>query len=285
VIRDIIKERVEPRDIEAEITVRLAKHQERVAALGAARQLVLLAHGDSWFDYPLDGNGLSLEDTDVIAQLRGLGTPPPLVLNLSHFGEATTDEMGLSRVQRVDAALADPRNWGPSGKPDAILFSGGGNDIVGERFCIYLNPKGAGAPALDPVRFGMSLQAIEASYLDLFYFRDQYAPDVPIVGHGYDFGIPNGVHPLCAGPWVQPSLLYRGWTDLTDGKAIIRDALTQFNAMLAKFDADPQYKFHLVPTQNTLNDADWANELHPTAEGFGKIAQKFADKLAAIFPG
>jgi hypothetical protein len=42
---------------------------------------------------------------------------------------------------------------------------------------------------------------VEASYLALFAFRDQNAAGIPIFGHCYDFPIPNGVHPACAGPW------------------------------------------------------------------------------------
>ena len=52
---------------------RLAAAQQSAHTLGAAvqnRPLVMLAQGDSWFDYPLSGNGLPLVDTDVIAQLR-----------------------------------------------------------------------------------------------------------------------------------------------------------------------------------------------------------------------
>ena len=47
---------------------------------------------------------------------------------------------------------------------------------------------------------------VKASYEDLFLFRDRNAPGVPIFGHCYDFAIPNGKHPICAGPRLLPSL-------------------------------------------------------------------------------
>jgi hypothetical protein len=47
------------------------------------RPLVLLAHGDSWFDYRLSGDDLSLEPTDVIAKLSKMAAQPPLILNIS----------------------------------------------------------------------------------------------------------------------------------------------------------------------------------------------------------
>jgi len=125
---------------------------------------------------------------------------------------------------------------------------------------------------------------IEASYCDLFAFRDRYAPNVTIIGHGYDFPIPNRAHPACAGPWLQPSLTYCGWT-VTQGTAILQQALVDFKAMLLTLARNPAKRFMLVDTQGTLLANDWANELHPFPAGFKKIATKFVDVLGTSFPG
>ena len=93
--------------------------------------LVMLAHGDSWFDYPLDGNSISLPHTDIIAQLEFVGNINPCILNISQWGDATTAEMSWPKQQKMITALQDNSNWLESGKPDAILFSGGGNDVAG----------------------------------------------------------------------------------------------------------------------------------------------------------
>jgi hypothetical protein len=85
---------------------------------------------------------------------------------------------------------------------------------------------------LNAARFQGALAGIEASYRDLFAFRDRYAPGVPIFAHSYDFAIPNGAHPTCAGPWLKPSLDFCGW-NLQQGTAIVNQALTAFNGMLA----------------------------------------------------
>jgi len=285
--------------IDEEIAARTAAHQQRVsrlklatATLGAAgapppqMPLAILAHGDSWFDYPLDGNSLSLDSTDVVAHLSVMGQTHPAILNVSHYGDATTDEMGLTKQQRLIAALSDPNNWlSAARKPDAILFSGGGNDIVGEQFCIFLDYNLPGASGLNAARFAGKLAAVEASYRDLFAFRDRYAPNVPIFGHGYDFAIPDGRHPPCAGPWLKPSLDFAGWTLAAKGQAIVRDALQQFNTRLSALAADAANQFVLVPTQGTLPPKEWANELHPTSMGFADIAEKFLLALRARFPG
>ena len=200
--------------------------------------MVLLAHGDSWFDYPLSGNAPSLGNTDIIAQLEAMGTPCPLTANLSHYGDATVDEMSLPKQRRMIEAIGDPGNWPGAGKPDAILVSGGGNDIAGDRFCIFLDYAGPGAAGLNRVRFDKALSMVEASYRDLFAFRDRYAPGVPIFGHCYDFAIPNARHPPCAGPWLKPSLDYAGW-NVARGRAIVKEALQEFRAVLFALAAEP----------------------------------------------
>ena len=68
----------------------------------------MLALGDSWFDYPLDGNSLTIGATDIIAQLQTMGGNPPVIYNISHYGDATTDEMALPKQERTIQALQDP---------------------------------------------------------------------------------------------------------------------------------------------------------------------------------
>ena len=280
--------------IEQEIAERVRVHQQRVSRLrgararaaatgGPASPLVMLAHGDSWFDYPLAGNNLSYEDTDIIAQLRTMGNPNPIILNLSHYGDASSSEMSWPKQQRIIDALHEPANW-ISGKPDAILFSGGGDDIASDQFCIYLNTAPA-TPGLNAIRFNKALEGVEASYLDLLDLRNRQATDVPVFAHCYDFGIPNGRHPDCVGPWLKPSLDFSGWHDLTQAAEIVRQALVRFKQLLSELEQTVSNRFSLVDTQGTLAASDWANELHPYPDGFNKIANRFVTALRTAFPG
>lgn len=273
--------------IDREIADRIRAHQREVVRVresvleGAEQPLILLAHGDSWFDYPCNGNTYTpFSTSDIVAHLQKMGSPRPKILNISHHGDATTDEMGLAKQMRLIEALSDPKNW-PKGKPDAILFSGGGNDIAGDEFCIYLNYKGTGLPALDRGRFAERLASIRASYEDLLAFRDRYAPKVPIFGHGYDYAHPMKPHPPCAGPWISPSLGFAGWND-AEGTQVLRDVIDAFQAMLVNLASSG---FLLVPTLGTLTYDDWANELHPHPPGFERLAQRFLLKLRERFPG
>lgn len=283
--------------ITSDIAQRTKEHQATIARLKAAQEhartftakislkhpLVMLAHGDSWFDYPLDGNAVTIGSTDVIAQLTCMGAVPPVILNMSHYGDAATDELSLPKQERMIQALRDPDNWLDSGKPDAILFSGGGNDIAGDQFCIFLDYAAPGIAGLNKDRFEKALGMVEASYLDLFAFRNRYASGVPVIGHSYDFPIPNGTHPACVGPWLLPSLQYCNWT-VQEGTSIVKQALTQFSAMLTRLAADPANNFTLVPSQGLLKPEDWANELHPFPAGFKTIANAFLKVISSKFP-
>ena len=276
----------------ADIAVRTAQHQQAIASalagglLGKPNSpLNLLADGDSWFDYPLGGAIPLVDHTDIIAQLPSLCAKQPYILNLAHYGDATTTELGLTRVQKISDALNNPAN----GPFDAILFSGGGDDIVGDPFCIWLNDAAAvgsdPTKALNTVRFDAVLELVKASYLDLVDLRNNKLPNAPIFVHGYDFAIPSGVGAYCAGPWLKPSLDYCSWTGSAQATQIVRDALTQFGNLVASLAADPANDMVYVPTQGTLAATDWANELHPTPSGFKQVGSKFQAALAAKFPG
>jgi hypothetical protein len=281
--------------IETELARRTLAHKRRVARLKrggrlraranktvAQRPLDFLAIGDSWFDYPLNGNDPSFGSTAIIAQLTQLGSPPPLVLNYSLYGQATTSVLTYENQQNIIDAVTDPSQW-VNDAPDGILVSMGGDDLVGDQFAIYLDYEGSG---LDATRFQGALSSVRASYLDLFALRDAVLPGKPVIGHCYDYAIPNGVPALCAGPWLQPSLDFSGY-DLAEGLAIVTSMIDGFHAMASALAADATNNFVLVDTRGTLQRVSgvtdgWANELHPFPAGFAVLAQKFLTALQGL---
>ena len=64
-------------------------------------------------------------------------------------------------------ALQDNSNWLESGKPDAILFSGGGNDVAGDQFCVFLDYANPAPGGLNETRFEEALGMVKASYQGL----------------------------------------------------------------------------------------------------------------------
>jgi hypothetical protein len=279
--RDSIREEINQRIKDHQATIAALRSAQRtMTAAPAANPLIMLAHGDSWFDYPLDGNTPIVGHTDIIAHLGSMGSIHPIILNLSHWGDASTNEMSWPKQDRMIQVLQDANNW-PNAKPDAILFSAGGNDIAGDQFCIFLDYAGSG-PGLNTTRFTEALGMVEASYRDLFAFRDKFAPGVPIIGHCYDFPVASGIGAVCLGPWLWPSLKFAGWSK-DQGTAILHEAMLAFRTMVANLASDPANNFLLVDTQGTLAASDWANELHPFPDGFKKIAEKFVPALQTKF--
>jgi hypothetical protein len=155
--------------------------------------------------------------------------------------------------------------------------------VAGDQFCVFLDYANPAPGGLNEIRFEEALGMVKASYQDLFSFRDRFANGVPIFGHCYDFPIPNGAHPACAGPWLKPSLDFCGY-NLVQGTAVVRQALVDFKNLLTSLAGDPANNFILISTQGALQAADWANELHPYPEGFKKLAEIFVSKLRERFP-
>ncbi len=258
--------------------------RSKAAAAQQTTQLDFLAIGNSWFDYPLDGNDPSLTNTAVAAQLTQMGSPAPLMLNYALWGQATTAVLTYENQQRIIDVASDPTQW-LNGAPDAILVSMGGDDLVGDQFAIYLDYQGSG---LDAARFQGALDSVSASYMDLFALREAIAPGKPVIGHCYDYAIPNGLAPICSGPWLQPSLEFAGY-DLAEGLAIVSSMIDSFHAALQGLAAVAKNNFVLIDTRNTLARVSsaqngWANELHPYPAGFILLAQTWLAALRHQFP-
>ena len=214
-----------------------------------------------------------------------MGSPPPQILNQALHGQATTAMLSYENQEKMISVLKDPDQWlnEKTGLPDAILVSGGGDDLVGDQLAIYLDYDGGG---LNAQRFQGILDSVQASYLDLFAFRDRFAKGVPIIGHCYDYAIPNGVHPICvATGWLQPSLTFAGY-DYNAGLGIVSQMIDKFYGMLSTLASNPGNNYCVIDTRQTLTrDASqpngWANEIHPYFSGFTALANKFLASLRA----
>ena len=170
--------------------------------------------------------------------------------------------------------------------PDAILVSAGGDDLVGDQLPIYLDYGGGG---LNLKRYRGVLDSVQASYFDLFAFRDIFAKNVPIIAHCYDYAIPNDVYPVCTpSAWLWPSFNFAGY-EYDDGLQIVTRMIDLFHDMLAGLASDTanNFNFSFIDTRNTLTrDATqpngWANEIHPWYPGFTALANRFLVGLRAM---
>jgi hypothetical protein len=252
--------------------------------------LDFLAIGDSWFKYPLNNNVPTPFNFGIAAQLESLGNPNPIVSNLAWPGQASTAVLSYKNQERIISLLEDTDQW-VNGKPDAILVSMGGDDLVGDQFAIYLEYGGTTNQLSN--RFQGVLDLVSASYRDLFALRDTFASNVPIFGHSYDYPLPSGVPAaLILGPWLKPSLDFAQY-NYADATTVARNMVDAFYDTLYGLanppPNQPNNNFYLVDTRNTLTLDDiypkgWSNELHPYTPGFRELAGKFVTDVHNHFP-
>jgi hypothetical protein len=281
--------------IDDELEERIRDHAREVRRFDRARQfqkdasrpLDFLAFGDSWFDYPLENNLLLPPwDFGIIGafNLKALGNPPPVILSLAHYGQASTQALRWQIQDKAITALQSPSQWTNGKGPDAILASFGGDDIAGDQLAIYLTYGGHATTA--DARFQGVLNLVEASYVDLIALRDTFAPHVPIFAHCYDYPLASGrAADSLAGPWLKPSFdfaLYRS----AEAQRVLHDMIVKFYGMLTGLAANPKVKdFHVIDTRGIIAANDWSNEIHPKPDGFFALAQKFLADLRVQFPG
>jgi len=262
---------------------------EHVAkALGPERTTgVLIAEGDSWFDYPLNDVLRLLEDE------HGFD-----VESVAHKGD-NVEDMAYSGGQFEEFARRLEKLLRAGKVPKAILLSGGGNDIAGNEFALLLNHEASSLPPLS--------EEVVRGVIDL-RIRDAYATiisgltticqrylgrPIPIVTHGYDYPVPDGRGfmggwgPL-PGPWLRPGFIRKGHKNLETNKRLMKQLIDRFNAMIKELVALPAFSHvryvHLLGTLATDGNYKqyWANELHPSPKGFQMVTRQFADLIGAL---
>ncbi len=98
----------------------IARRRVKARARGPVPRGVLIAEGDSWFDYPFQDVLESLEDNQGFS-----------IESVAHKGDnledMAFDERQLDRLSRAFAKVAERIGGGVV--PKAVLLSGGGNGV------------------------------------------------------------------------------------------------------------------------------------------------------------
>jgi lysophospholipase L1-like esterase len=259
----------------------------RVADAGGA---LLLAEGDSWFDYPF---------ADVLGDLQDMFHYE--IESVAHRGDTVEDmaynvDQHTPLVRKLESLKAQGR------PPKALLLSGGGNDVAGPELGVMLNHKASGLPSVNESvmkgvfdeRLRLALLKLIGTVTELYRFHFNRQP--PIVIHGYAYPVPDGRGyaggwgPL-PGPWLEPSFRRKGFGILEESTQVMKVLLDRFNAMAKGIAGGPglEHVTYLDLRGVLSNRLDgkayqkwWANELHPTRPGFEAVATKFHETIQKL---
>jgi hypothetical protein len=250
---------------------------------------VLVAEGDSWFDYPLNDVLRLLEDD------HGYD-----VESVAQKGDRV-EEMAYGRGQLEELTRRLEKLLRRGIVPKAVLLSGGGNDVAGDEFGMLLNHARSAVRGLNAqVVAGVIDERVHLAYITMLSAITRVCDErlgrrLPILVHGYDYPVPDGRGFLggwwlLPGPWLEPGFREKGFDDLQERIGLARQLIDRFNAQLAGVAAMSEFPHvKYVNIRGTLSVGTdykrwWANELHPTPRGFERVTARFAAALAAL-PG
>ncbi len=244
----------------------------------------IVSEGDSWFAYPRKWIAFGA-DINIIHHLAEKieNTDRVNLLRLASNGDEAVDMTSGKQFKKLYRILKRNRQ-----NIRLLLFSGGGNDLVGKDNLLPLLNDYQGSrnfkDCLNLTRLEQKLDSITLSYLRLIALCEDLVPDAKIITHTYDIAKPwNQGAKFFWGlietkPWVYPYLIRRKIPEKFH-LPIIKYMLTQLGTRLKKLERSRETKGRLVvvQTQGTLrpgSQKDWLNEIHPTKEGFHKIFKK-----------
>lgn len=256
-------------------------------------RITIVSDGDSWFAYPRKWIILG-KPSNLIDHLSSSTRYHANFLNMASNGDEAVDMVsGRQKHQLVDILRWHGKS--KNRKPvDLLLFSGGGNDIVGkndfERFLKpYKNAYITGRQCVNLRRLHRKVKQIGLAYQELLDIRDHYCPETLIVTHTYDYPYPS----LTGGVFLGGLIKTKGWMKRFMDAAGIKeelqaDVIKVFMDAMAEEILNVESKregFIVVDSRGTLaGKKEWLNEIHPTSRGFKKIADLMFMKMKESFP-
>ncbi|WP_205701155.1 MULTISPECIES: SGNH/GDSL hydrolase family protein [unclassified Janthinobacterium] len=238
----------------------------------------ILAIGDSWFWYPLPGGSLLSKLGNLVEKKEHY------ILAHGNNGAEAYDYVYGTYKRRIQTAL---QLHGDS--LSAVFISGGGNDFAGlsDMRPLLLKDCSACTSAEACYRSGDDEQSLNrflnkvtGSFIALidkiigatWNTTQNASGPTKIYLHNYDYARPTGIGIFGAeSKWLRASLVVANVpTHLQNSciRFLIDEFTLRLNGLVTRYPG----RVRLVDSRGTLNDDDWANELHPTSTGFEKIA-------------
>lgn len=259
----------------------------------------ILSEGDSWFAYPKKWI-VAGKPANLIDHITRWTRWKANFLSLASNGDEAVDMVSGRQKHQLIKLFRWHETGSREGKGykpiHVLLFSGGGNDLVGENdFERFLLPYVEGATAsecVDVDRLKRKARQIGYAYEELADIRDHYSPQTIIITHTYDYPYPTGERPLVLGGLIK----HKGWMKrYMENSAInipeplqadvIKIFMNTVGEEIIKV-GNVRDRFVVVDTRNTLiGQKGWLNEIHPTSNGFKSLAQKIYEAMVAEIEG
>ena len=239
--------------------IRHRRYQRRIKNQPDAIRIV--SEGDSWFQYPL------ILD-DVVDQLFNRYA----IYSLGAGGDLFSEMIDQDEVIQ---AIVDQ-------SPQVVMFSGGGNDLVGNgrlSTTIHRYDEGRAIDDYPNEKFDELLDRIRLQYRNLFKRIIDRFPNIRILCHSYDWPIPKN------GKWLGRPLASIGIEDEKLQADIVRVVIDRFDHLLQSIVRDFNGIVSRVDCRGAVDATQWYDELHPTDKGFSTIAERFANAIELVTGG
>jgi hypothetical protein len=264
----------------------------------------LVLEGDSWLSFPAFD-----EITEALREEFNYQTR-----SAAHHGDTAQEIAYLpSQLRQFEAVFQDLASDKHVAR--AILLSCGGNDVM-DALSALMNAKASGLPVWHPAVVAAVVEeqvplAIGTLIGRAVAFSERYfAQKRPVLLHGYGNPIPDGrgykILLNLSGPWMKPVFARKGYvsgddqptSELQANVNAMKELMRLFNEeVLPGIAAAANNKYgtrvvHIVDVRGELslklaNDAyrkDWRDELHPTGDGFRKVAGLVHQAVMAAAP-
>ena len=249
--------------LDAERAVQRKKRE--IFSSEATRSYTVIAEGDSWFSHPLN--------TTVIDVLQADGYE---IHNLAEAGD-TLERMVARKEYKADLKRGTVKHF---------LFSGGGNDFLGEELerCVHgiipdhVSP--GDAPLYVTTEFAKRLNDVRHALSILLGDIASLSPSTVLILHGYAYS-----RPQVAGPYLGKHFEQIGFDlqrHLELARAIVRNMVDRFNSNLEAL-ASSSRLVKYIDFRRTIrqdDDKDWYDyELHPSPRAAKKMAKLYRPLL------
>lgn len=262
-------------------TLRSTSRQSEFAELISRypRRTSIVAEGDSWFVYPRKWL-FAGKPNNIINYLKNMERFNLLQL-ASNGSEAVAMLSGDSKVRLLQSIH---RN-----NVDFLLFSGGGNDIVGRwDFDYFLKDRVNSKHFEDYLHKGRltrRIAQITHAYEDLIDYCTAYSqnPAIRIITHTYDYLVPNPqgaeffgglFKPDRGQAWLYPFLIEKQVPEALHAP-LVRYLVDRLAECLLKLQDRHAKRLVVVDTRGLIDPTNgWLNEIHPKPGGFKNLAEE-----------